>query len=204
MEEEVDGYGVIKQVLSLNSALPEGMAALLRYCKQRYPHPVWEETARLDYAADAWAMQTWFLEQLPIADSVKVVWFALWDVPTGLNLRGSSSWSRDPEDWEWWYDDDFEAGSYESPVLAEMLELARQVEDPEEAPDVPGGVWELTEMVLTLGYVSLAAVQVMRNVEAVEVVGSRQELWAVSGFPDALYGIILGRLTSAGFEPFEH
>ncbi len=202
VDPSVDSYRLIEQVVAQHPNLPDGMAALVEHCAQRYPHPIWDETARIDYSSDVNAMQAWFLDQLPIPEPVEVVWFALWDVATGFDLRGSTSWSRDPEDWDWWYHDDFQAGSYESRVLEDMHDLARQVEDPEEGPDVPGGVWELTESLLALGYVSLAAVHVLRSVDVAAVLAGRQERSAVSGFPDAVYGIILGRLTPTGFELF--
>ena len=202
MDDELYGYGAVKEILTKHSDLGDGVEALLRYCKQRCPHPAWDEMAGLPYAADADAMRAWLVGRLPIPDAVEVVWFAPWDVVTGLDLRGSTSWSRDPEDWEWWYRDDFDAGGYESPVLAGMLDVARRAENPEDGPDIVGGVSELTDWVLAAGYVSLAAIWAMRTIEAAPVLGGRRELWAVSGFPDAVYGIILGRLTSSGFDAF--
>ena len=177
----------------------EGMGRLLDHCAQRYPHPVWKEMRRLDYVDATEAMQGWFLERLPIPARVQVLWFALWDMTTGFDLRGSSRWSRDPDDWEWWYHDDFYAGSHESRPLEQMHELARRVEDPDDGPDVEGGVWELMDDVLTLGYISLAAQQIMRGLDA-GAFEADDELAVVSGFPDAGYGLILGRLTDTGFE----
>jgi hypothetical protein len=72
-------------------------AALLAYCGQRCPHSIWEDMARLDYAGDVAGMQQWLDRQLPIHNAVQVLWFAMWDVTTGFDLRGSTSWSRDPE-----------------------------------------------------------------------------------------------------------
>lgn len=200
MGEETDVYEAIGEIAAEAPSLAEGMERLVEYCRQRYPDPVWHDMLRLDYAGCVGAMQTWFSGQLPIPERVQVIWFALWDVTTGFDLRGSSSWSRDPEDWDWWYHDDFSFGSYGSPVMNAMNELARRAEDPEEGPDVEGGVWELMDSVLTLGYVSLAATHIMRRIDSAGVLGSREELWVVTGHPDALHGIVLGRLTPAGFE----
>lgn len=203
MDDDIHGGAAVKRILSGSFDLPDGMEALLGYCRRRYRHAAWDEMAALDYAADARAMGNWFRGQLPIPDAVQVLWFALWDVVEGFDLRGSTSWSGDPDDWEWWYHDDFDAGGRASAVLASMLAVAARAEDPNEGPDVPGGVYELTEMVLSLGYVSLAALQIMQAVDPAELLGGRQELWAVSGHPDAEDGIILGRITQAGVERYK-
>jgi hypothetical protein len=42
-----------------------------------------------------------------------VLWFAPHDVPKDLDLRGSSKWSRDPDDWQWFYHDDYAGPSYD-------------------------------------------------------------------------------------------
>ncbi len=84
-----------------------------------------------------------------------------------------------------------------------MHELARQVEDPNAGPTPTGGVLQLTDIDLTLGFVSLAAVHALSGLAGPPDIGRRQELSAVSGHPDEVYGIILGRLSEAGFEPFK-
>ncbi len=124
------------------------------------------------------------------------------DVTTGFALRGSTSWSCDPEDWEWSYQDDFDAGGYEPPILVQMHELAREVDDPDAEDPPEDGVFELNDLCLSLGFVSLAAVDALKAFEAASQLGRKDELWAVSGQPDAEYGIILGRLTDTGFQPF--
>lgn len=189
-------------ILSHHSTMPERFAALVAYCDDRCPHPIWEKMASLEYAEDVAGMQRWLEQQLPVRDAVQVLWFAMWDVTTGFDLRGSTSWSRDPEDWEWWYRDDFSGGSYQSHVLEQMHALASEVEDPEK-PTADDGVWELTDLYLTLGYISLAAAEILDRLDADALLGDRRELWAVSGHPDMVYGIILGRVTQTGFKAFD-
>ena len=197
------GYRAIKEVVAQGPAVAEGMRRLVDHCEERYPHQIWKEMRELPYPGGADAIEAWFAARLPIPAQVAVLWFALWDVTTGFDLRGSSSWSRDPGDWEWWYHDDFDAGAYESRPLEDMHELARRVEDPNEGPDVEGGVRELMDDVLTLGFVSLAAQQAIRALDPADVLADRDELAVVSGFPDAGFGLILGRLTASGFEAGE-
>ena len=83
------------------------------------------------------ALRDWLAGRLPIRADVEVLWFAMWDVTEWFTLRGSSSWSRDPEDWDWWYRDDYDGGEASSPVLVQMHALARAAENPdaEPAPD---------------------------------------------------------------------
>lgn len=158
--------------------------------------------AALDYDADATAIRRWIERQLPVPDPVEVLWLAFWDVADGFDLRGSTKWSKDPEDWEWWYEDDFRGKSYGSPVLKKMHALARKVENPEVFPRKKNGVWDLTDYLLTIGYVGLAAAHVCRSIQAARFLGGRKERWVVTGFPDAVYGVIVGKVTHAGFEPF--
>jgi hypothetical protein len=192
----------MNEILLAHPDASSRIAALLAYLGERCPHAVWEDMASLDYAGDVERMQRWIEGQLPIRGDVQVLWFAMGDETTTFDLRGSSVWSRDPDDWDWWYEDDFAGGTYQPPVLEQMHALARGVEDPDEEPTADDGVWELTDFCLTLGYVSVAAAQILGMCDAGSVLGDRSELWVVSGHPDMLYGIILGRLTLRGFEPF--
>ena len=133
-------YEELKQIVARGSDVSDGMAALLASCRERYPDPTWDLIGGLDYRGAAEDLRAWLLEQT-IPDPVEVIWFAMWDVTTGFDLRGSTSWSRDPENWDWWFHDDFAAGSYQPPILGEMHDLARQVEDPNAGPTPPAAFW---------------------------------------------------------------
>jgi hypothetical protein len=196
---ETEGEDFVKGVFASGAGVRDGVGRLLEYFKLRHPHPVWRRMAALDFDADAESIRDWFVDQFPFPDTLAVCWFAFWDVTTGFDLRGASDWSEDPEDWEWWYHDDYHGDAYESPVLAAMHELV----DDAEAERVRGGVADLTEFLLTIGYVGLVAGQVFREVDRRRLLGRRDERWVVTGFPDAVYGAIVGRVTAAaGFEPF--
>lgn len=198
---EKEGEQVVKEIVATSSGVREGVDRLLEYLCQRRPHAVWRRMAKLDYESDVQAIQKWFIAQFPIPNAVAVLWFAFWDVTEGFDLRGSTKWSQNPEDWEWWYHADYDAKSYESSVLVGMHELASEVENPE-VVHPKGGVWDLMEYLLTIGYVSLAAAQVFRYADPCQILGRRDDRWLVTGFPDAIYGIIVGRVTVNGFEPF--
>ncbi len=198
----MDYTAVIKRTLDRDCSMSDGMAALITACQQHCPDPAWDRFRELGYRAAADDLRQWLLERAPIPDRVEVIWFAMWDVTTGFDLRGSTSWSRDPEDWEWWYHDDFDAGGYEPPVLLQMHNLAREADDPDAEDPPDEGVFELNDVCLSLGFVSLAAVEALKRLGATSQLGRSDELWAVSGHPDALDGIILGRLTDAGFQAF--
>ena len=197
----MDCTALIKRALDRHSSVSEGMEALITECQQHHPDPAWESFREFDYNAAVEDLRKWLLERT-IPDQVEVIWFAMWDVTTGFDLRGSTSWSRDPENWEWWYDDDFDAGWYQPPVLVQMHDLAREVDDPDADDPPEDGVYELTDICLSLGFVSLAAIDALRRLEALSSLGRRNDLWAVSGHPDAEHGIILGQLTDAGFQSF--
>ena len=200
LASQLNYLDAIKRVVADHHSVSDGMAALISDCEHRSRHAAWDQLRGLDYEEAATDLRAWLLEKAPIPDRVEVVWFAMWDVTTGFDLRGSTSWSRDPEDWEWWFRDDFEAGSYEPPILIQMHDLARQADDPDAEEPQDEGVFELTDIWLSLGFVSLAAVDALRRLETPSRLGRLAELWAVSGHPDEVYGIILGGLTEAGFE----
>jgi hypothetical protein len=158
--------------------------------------------AELDYEGETASIQRWLVRQLPQARSVEVFWFAFWDVTVGFELRGASQWSRDPEDWEWWYHDDFHGDDFESDVLNRMHSLAASVDDPTKSRRKEGGVWELMDYLLTIGYVGLAAAQAFRQTDPHQLLDGHKERWVVTGFPDAVYGLIVGKVTPQGFSPF--
>ena len=195
----------IEDVLRRELGVTDGMQALLSHCNDTAPNRVWEEMAALDYEGGVNDIRAWLLQRAPIGDDVEVLWFAMWDVTTGFDLRGSTSWSRDPEDWEWWYHDDFNAGSCTPPILDAMHALARGADDPDGDADEDAGdgqgVYGLTDLLLTLAFVSLAAVQILRGLGGPRALGREEGLWAVSGHPDEVHGMILGRLSEDGFEP---
>lgn len=199
---EKKGEQVVKNIIATSCGVREGVDRLLQYFQQRHANRVWKRMSDLNYEADVKSMRKWFSAQLPFPDAVEVLWFAFWDVTEGFDLRGATKWSKHPEQWDWWYEDDFRGDSYESPVLARMHELAREVEDPEFAAP-KGGVWDLTEYLLTIGYVGLAAAELFRITDRRQLLGGRDERWVVTGFPDAVYGVIIGRVTRNGFEPFQ-
>jgi hypothetical protein len=202
MWSSTQGEPVVKDVIATAQGVRQGIDRLLRYFNERCPHPIWNEMVALDYEADVAAIQSWLESHYPFPEAVEVLWFAFWDVTDGFNLRGSTHWSKDPEDWEWWYEDDFRGKRYGSPVLEQMHALARRVDDPVIFPRKKNGVWDLTDYLLTIGYVGLAVAQVCRSTDRRRLLGGRSERWVVTGFPDAVYGIIVGKVTPDGFEPF--
>src|SRR5262245_50147113 len=123
MWSSTQGEPVVKEVIANASGVRDGIDRLLRYFNERCPHPIWKEMAALDYEADVAAIQSWLESQYPFPEAVEVLWFALWDVADGFNLGGSTHWSKDPEGWEWWYDNDYWGKQYSSPVLEKMHEL---------------------------------------------------------------------------------
>ena len=190
-------YAPVKRVVATTSTFPQGMAALLEYCRTSHPHPVWEQMERLDFGADSEAVTAWFAGRLPIPRDAVVLWFAPWDMAEGFDLRAAPAWSRDAENWEWWYDGDVSMGSYRSRVLTRVLALAR---DADQGAATGPGVYQLTEWVLALGYLCLAGIQAMEAAGRAELLGDREELWAVAGFADAVFGLVLGRMGRTGFD----
>ena len=201
MWSSTGGDQTVKEIVATASSVREGINRLLGYFQARCPHPIWNKMAQLDYDQDMWNIHAWLDAQLPLPDAVEVLWFAFWDVTRGFDLRGSSTWSKDAEDWEWTYSDDFRGESYASPVLNQTLTLAREADDPTIFGRPENGVWDLTDYLLTIGYVGLVPAHIFRTGDAKRLLGERRERWIVTGFPDAVYGIIVGRLTAQGFEP---
>lgn len=198
---DLHAHGALKRVLDGGHEFAAGMSALLGYCDQRRPHPVWSAVASLDYDGDVPRMEAWLRRKLPIRPDVEVLWLALWEVLEGFDLRGSSSWSRDPEDWQWWFTDDYSAGSYRSGVLQDMYQAAAGADDP---LGTRPSLVELVDWVAGAGYVALAAILCIEQIDPRVLLGERDCLWLVLGHPDALYGVILGCVTPAGFERHPH
>lgn len=178
---------------------------LLETCSQHYPSPLWEELQKCDYHGESKAFQHWWSKEVrknfPRTD-VEVLFIALEDVPYSCTLRGSTKWSRDPNDWEWWYDDNYNGPQFRSTIMAYALERA-EIHDTDATirvrkrikPDAAGSAYEVIEMFYSLVLYGWLMRDLVRTLDVSKLLGKRPSRWVVIGHPDAVYGIILGRQT---------
>ena len=193
---EEAGESVLRKVIFIATGVDEGVAQLIWYFRSRCPHAVWDQIALLDYQGDAASIRSWFLRQLPRSANDGIFFFAFWDVTDGFSLGGAESWSIEPDGW--WFEGNFRGESYGSPVLKKMRQMAK---DADPFPHKPGGVFELVEYLLTIGYVALTATQMFRNNDLGQLLGGRGERWVITGFPDSGEAITVGKATGTGFIP---
>jgi len=141
------------------------------------------------------------------SSNVEVLFLALDDVPFGFDLRGSTKWSHDPDDWQWWYDDDYLGPHFVSQIMQLALERAEFYDDTKPQKQLrikyaASNSWEVVEMFFSLGYFGLLVRELIRNTDNARILGQCSSRWFVIGHPDAVYGIIMGKLTRSRWQTF--
>lgn len=118
-------YPALKSILQTRALFRGGVQRLLETCRAHCRDAVWDKIA-VDYDEECKRLIRWYsrsVGRMPPPDDIEVIWIAPHDVPTNFNLRGSSQWSRDPDDWQWFYHDDYCGPAYESELVATANEL---------------------------------------------------------------------------------
>ena len=129
-------YPSAKALLQSRYGFRRGIATLLDQCRDHYPSELWDVLASYDYESEykrfekAWPGPR---SRSRAREDVEVFFLALEDVPYGFDLRGSTRWSADPDDWEWWYDDDY-FGPYIGSKLMKFAFEQAEAHDSEEPP----------------------------------------------------------------------
>ena len=117
-------YPSAKAILQADSGFNNSIRNLLATCRKHCPDDAWNKISEYDYDAEAHSLETWWMNSVvpntpPVA--IDVLWIAPHDVPENFDLRGSTKWSKDPNEWEWYYDDDFMGPTFESRIMREAL-----------------------------------------------------------------------------------
>jgi hypothetical protein len=186
------------------------MKRLLAQCRTDFASPLWDELAASDFEGELNRLCNWWpapkVRDFP-SDDVEVLFIALEDVPYSFELRGSKNWSRDPGNWNWWYDNDYFGPTFKSTIMRFALDRS-EIHDRDvpllkrNRKHAPANSDEVVEMYFSLGYYGLLVREFIRNVDKSRILGNRDGRWLVIGHPDAVYGIILGKLTRARWLPF--
>jgi hypothetical protein len=166
--------------------------------------------AACDYDAELNRLNDWWPtppHRLAPSEAVEVLFIALEDVPYSFDLRGSASWSRDPDDWEWWFHDDYSGPQFASQIMKFAFERSEvhdevQPRQNRRGKDAASNSEEVVEMFFSLGYFGLLVRELIRNKETTQMLGNRPSRWFVIGHPDAVYGIILGKLSRSRWQTF--
>jgi hypothetical protein len=205
-------YPAAKSLLQSRCSYKSGINRLLDECQTQFPSPLWDELAQRDYSREYQRFERWWPKRSARGyppESIEVLFIALEDFPLGCTLRGSSKWSRDPEDWQWWFDDDYFGPYYRSEIMAVALGRAEHHDQLASSRKTgrrrKGGAScseEVVEMFFSLGLFGLLTRNLIRSVPAADLLGRRANRWFVLGHPDALYGIILGKQTRTRWESF--
>lgn len=195
-------YPQAKLLLQSRVGFAGGIKKLLDQAREDFPSALWEELAGQDFQAEYERFAKWWPGRKSDCfpeDDIEVLFQGLEDVPYGFDLRGSSTWSRDSEDWKWWYDDELIASSYRSEVMTFALDRAESYDKEAERQwyedDRAETAFEVVEMLFSLGLYGLLMREFIRRADRELLLGGRADRWFVLGHPDALHGIILGRAT---------
>jgi hypothetical protein len=203
-----------KKILYRNLSVEEGFDAILKECHRRHKEAYWDQCRKLPLQEDVEHIRAYLRKALTHSDrpskDVCVLWLGLHDCADRFNLRGSSEWSNDPDDWEWCGSDDYEfdenddggcmAGCGSQILEAWSDEFYDYIQG--RYKKVPDGLYKLASSFASLTYAGLVAQNVFKTEPAELVLGGRKERWFAVGHPDSEYGIILGCRTAKGWVPF--
>ncbi len=207
---DTHAYPAAKKLLQSRLGFQAGLAALLDACRIHYHSPFWDELAACDFDAELKRFGQWWPKpksRISPAGDVDVLFIALGDYPRSFDLRGSTKWSRDPDDWQWWYHDDYSGPQFSSEIMGYALDRAEAHDkaappQPRRVKDASQRSQEVVEMFFSLGYFGLLVRELIRRTDSARILGQRASRWFVIGHPDAVYGIILGKLTRSRWQTF--
>lgn len=203
-------YPAAKELLQSRFGYRSGITRLIDQCRSDYPSPFWDELAECDYDAELNRLVGWWpAPQNPDhpSDAVEVLFIALEDLPYSFKLRGSTTWSRDPEDWQWWYNDDYSGPQFKSQIMdfafeqSEIHDQAKPAKN-RRRKNAATNSYEVVEMFFSLGYFGFLVRELIRSTGTAKILGNRLSRWFVIGHPDAVYGIIMGRLTRSRWQTY--
>lgn len=206
MYEATHVYPALKEILQSRLRFRSGIDCLLVTCRRHCPDPVWDKIAQYDYVAELDRFIRWYLDQVASKlppENIEVLWFAPHDIPEDLSLRGSSQWSRDPEDWQWFYEDDYDGPRYASQVVTDAYRLTDYEGLVPKRSSPANHPHQVVEFVYSLGVYGLCVRELVRSVDATAILGNRSNRWLVVGHPDSVYGVILGKLTRSRWQTFQ-
>jgi hypothetical protein len=205
MYEATHVYPALKTILQSRLQFRAGVERLLDTCREHCPDSAWDTIADYDYTAELDRFTRWYSDNVACnvpPNDVEVLWFAPHDIPTDLDLRGSSKWSRDPEDWQWFYHDDYDGPSYTSKLVTEAYWLTDYEGIVPKRTSPANHPHEVVEFVYSLGIYGLCVRELVRSVDASAILGNRSSRWLVIGHPDSVYGVILGTLTRSRWQTY--
>jgi hypothetical protein len=198
-------YPALKAILQSRLRFQGGINLLIDTCREHCPDPVWDKISRYDYGGEVDRFTRWYSNkvapQLPPGE-IEVLWVAPDDLPISFTLRGSSDWSRDPEDWRWFYNDDYDGPRYESKLVSDAYWLTDYEGLPPERESAAESPQQVVDFVYSLGIYGLCLRELIRTVDPPAFLGNRSSRWFVVGHPDSVYGVILGKLTRSRWHTF--
>src|SRR5262245_17950012 len=124
-------YPAAKRLLQSRISYRAAMKKLIDLCRADCASPLWDELAECDYESELNRLIDWWparRRRKAPPDGVEVLFVALEDVPYSFTLRGSTKWSRDPKEWDWWYDDDYMGPRFESKIMSYALERSEIID----------------------------------------------------------------------------
>src|SRR5262245_15187147 len=124
-------YIYIEQVVRSGSTVSRGMAALITYCEENRPSPVWQEMRKLDFEGELPHLRAWLGDVLasePPGAEIQAYWFGLFNYledgveSCDLYVAGSDHFDPDDLSPDWAVNPSyFPEGKYaESRVLAAL------------------------------------------------------------------------------------
>lgn len=179
----------------------DGVKALIAYTAREYPDAAWAGLKEIDFEQDLQGTRSWLADLLaaePLPKEVKGLWFGVYnpivdgEMSCGFYLTGpTTEFNREEHDWACWTDETYIPEGRYAPSAA-LHTLYRATHRMHEFDVV-------TEYLLCLGYVCLAARDALQHLDLLPQPCDLMKMPVVVGFDEGDY-IVIGRIGSAGWE----
>jgi hypothetical protein len=189
----------IERIVRSGLTVPRGMEALITYCEENCPSPVWREIRTLDLDADVAHLGRWLRQVLltePPSSEIEAYWFGLFNPledgveSCDLYVAGSDHFNPDDLSPEWAVNPSyFPGGRYaESRVLVDLHQGLALADE---------NAFDFGDYTLCLGYACLAVAEICAAVGPTILLGPRTSRAVAVGF-DSGDLVLLGVLDSSG------
>ena len=199
----------IRDVLASGVALEAGMARMLDFCAEQYPHPVWNSLRQLDFAGNMEQLKAWFGQVLceqPVPARIRGLWFGLCNPhqdgrPTCMMyLAGSAEFDARDRRAAWVIEADYFPRRQETLWMAPSICLQEIHHKAYAKMYHTGNVPEygtLCDYTLCLGFAALAVRQLCAEIPAEIWLGDAAERGIATGFDDGDF-LMIARIGPAG------
>jgi hypothetical protein len=199
----LSAFHQIQQLIPEQGSTGSKMLTPIRHCEGQYTHSDWASFRSFDYDREVPEIRQWFVDRLdssPPSSPLRAVWFGLFNpidetygVVADLDVIGSvTPIGNDPMAWASTPDWSTADNRARSAVLAAIYNAAYESDE---------GLGNVAEYPLALGFLAFVIPHVLGDGRPMPRLA--EDAVVVGGFNSG-DGVLVGRMTSRGFEPAKY